>query len=131
MTVHADPLRVEQALSNLVDNALRHGGGTVLLSAACHNGAVDLHVLDSGPGFPEDFLAIAFERFSRPEEGRTSQGTGLGLSIVRSIARAHGGEAHAENRISGGADAWISLPEVADHAPAPGPPVPTVQRSVA
>jgi signal transduction histidine kinase len=131
MTVHADPLRVEQALSNLVDNALRHGGGTVVLSATRHDGTVDLHVVDSGPGFPEDFLAAAFERFSRPELGRTSHGTGLGLSIVRSIARAHGGEAHATNRISGGADAWISLPEMAGHAPAPGPPAPTERRSVA
>jgi signal transduction histidine kinase len=74
MTVHADPLRVEQALSNLVDNALRHGGGTVVLSATRHNGTVDLHVVDGGPGFPEDFLAVAFERFSRPE-------LGLGLNV--------------------------------------------------
>jgi two-component system OmpR family sensor kinase len=131
MTVHADPLRVEQALSNLVDNALRHGGGTVVLSAARHNGFIDLHVTDSGPGFPDDFLPVAFERFTRSDQGRTIQGTGLGLSIVRSIARAHSGEAYASNGISGGADAWISLPEMADHAPAPGSHAPTERCSVA
>lgn len=130
MTVYADPLRVEQALSNLVDNSLRHGAGTVILFAERHNGTVDLHVTDSGPGFPEDFLAVVFERFSRPDPGRTVEGTGLGLSIVRSIARAHGGEAHVTNRVSGGADAWISLPETADRAPAPGPPAPVERSSV-
>jgi two-component system, OmpR family, sensor kinase len=113
MTVQADPLRVEQALSNLVDNALRHGEGTVVLSADSRNGTVDLRVADSGPGFPEDFLRSAFERFSRPDVGRTVEGTGLGLSIVWSIARAHGGEAYVTNRVGGGADAWITLPDQA------------------
>ena len=131
MTVYADPLRVEQALSTLVENSLRHGTGTVMLFAEHHSGTVDLHVADSGPGFPEDFLAVAFERFSRPDLGRTVEGTGLGLSIVRSIARAHGGDAHAANRASGGADTWISLPARADCAPAPGPPAPAARSSVA
>jgi signal transduction histidine kinase len=131
VTIQADPLRVEQALSNLVDNALRHGADTVVLFVDRHDGTVDLHVADDGPGFPEDFLTVAFERFSRPDLGRTVQGTGLGLSIVRSIARAHGGEAHIANRISGGADAWISLPETAVRPPASGPPVPTEPRSMA
>jgi signal transduction histidine kinase len=131
MTLHADPLRVEQALSNLVDNALRHGASTVTLFAERDNGAVDLHVADSGPGFPEDFLTAAFERFSRPDLGRTVEGTGLGLSIVRSIARAHGGEAHVTNLLSGGADVWISLPGTADRAQVQGPPAPAEPRSVA
>jgi two-component system, OmpR family, sensor kinase len=130
IAIHADPLRVEQALSNLVDNALRHGEGTVVLFAHRHDGTVNLHVADSGPGFPKDFLAVAFERFSRPDRGRTDQGTGLGLSIVRSIARAHGGEAHVGNLLSG-ADAWISLPEMADLTPAPGRRGPNESRFVA
>jgi two-component system OmpR family sensor kinase len=111
--VHADPLRVEQALSNLVDNALRHGAGTILLSADRHDGRVDLHVADSGPGFPEEFLDLAFERFSRPDLGRATEGTGLGLSIVLSIARAHGGGARVANRPGGGADVCITLPAIA------------------
>jgi signal transduction histidine kinase len=131
ITVHADPLRVEQALSNLVDNALRHGAGTVTLFAERHDGTVDLHVADSGPGFPESFLDVAFERFSRPDAGRSVEGTGLGLSIVRSIARAHGGEAHVANNVSAGADAWISLPETADRVPASGLPQSSEHYSVA
>ncbi len=131
ITVQADPLRVEQALSNLLDNALRHSAGTVTLFAERHNGTVDLHVADSGPGFPESFLDVAFERFSRPDAGRSVEGTGLGLSIVRSIARAHGGDAHVANNISGGADAWISLPETADRVPASGPPQSRERYSVA
>ncbi len=114
LTVDADPLRLEQAVSNLLDNALRHSAGPVTLSAEQRHGSVELHVTDRGHGFPADFLNVAFERFSRPDTGRTADGTGLGLSIVRSIARAHGGEAHVSNRPGGGADAWIALPAAAN-----------------
>src|SRR4051794_36874877 len=107
--VHADPARLEQALANLVDNALTHGRGTVALSARRVNGSVELHVSDEGPGFPPDFLPRAFERFTRADEARTRGGTGLGLAIAAAIAGAHGGSAHAINRETG-ADVWIQLP---------------------
>jgi len=106
----ADRLRLEQAVGNLVDNALRHGGRDVVLTAARRNGSVELHVLDDGAGFPPAFLDHAFERFTRADEARGGDGTGLGLAIVETVARAHGGSAHAENREGGGADVWISLP---------------------
>lgn len=106
----ADPARLEQALTNMVDNALRYGTGSVTLSAVQAHAAVELHVTDDGPGFPPGFLEDAFERFARSDAGRTTDGSGLGLSIVRSIARAHSGEAHAANRPSGGADVWLTLP---------------------
>jgi two-component system OmpR family sensor kinase len=109
--VTGDRTRLEQALGNLVENALEHGAGPVRLSVEERNGHVDLHVLDRGPGFPPDFLPRAFERFSRADEARTGGGAGLGLAIVAAIARAHGGEAHAANRPSGGADVWLSLPK--------------------
>lgn len=111
LTVLADPLRIEQALANLIENALRHGQGEIVIHAASSagGGLLELHVADEGPGLPEGYLEVAFERFSRPDEARTQEGSGLGLSIVRSIARAHGGEAHVANR-AGGADAWIVLP---------------------
>jgi signal transduction histidine kinase len=105
-----DRLRLEQALGNLVDNAVRHGGGGASLRAARHNGSVELHVLDRGKGFPPAFVGHAFERFSRADEGRGGEGAGLGLAIVETIARAHGGHAHAANRDGGGADVWIQLP---------------------
>ncbi|MBE2317555.1 HAMP domain-containing protein [Solirubrobacter sp. CPCC 204708] len=111
VALEADPARMEQALANLVDNALHHGQGTVHLSARRVNGCVELHVRDEGPGFPPDFLPRAFERFTRADEARTRGGTGLGLAIVAAIATAHGGSAHAANRESG-ADVWLSLPHL-------------------
>jgi signal transduction histidine kinase len=108
--VDADPLRVGQALVNLVDNALTHGEGTVELAAGQRNGFVELHVQDSGSGFPDHFQARAFDRFSRADEARGRGGSGLGLSIVELVARAHGGSATVCNSPSGGADVWISLP---------------------
>jgi heavy metal sensor kinase len=108
--VVADRVRLEQALGNLVDNALRHGGGRVRLTAGSRNGSVELHVLDDGPGFPPAFLTHAFDRFSRADDARAGSGSGLGLAIVETVARAHRGSAHAANRPEGGADVWIALP---------------------
>jgi heavy metal sensor kinase len=108
--IRGDRLRLEQALGNLVDNALRHGGGRVNLRAAPVDGRVELHVEDEGHGFPSGFLDRAFERFSRPQPGREGSGAGLGLSIVRLIAQAHGGSAGAANAPTGGADVWLVLP---------------------
>src|SRR4051812_6641626 len=109
VVVRADPARLEQALANLVDNALRYGDGTVALSARRHDGAVELHVFDEGPGFPPAFLPRAFERFSRADEARGGGSAGLGLAIASAVAAAHGGTTHAENRAAG-ADVWIVLP---------------------
>jgi heavy metal sensor kinase len=110
-SVVADPRRIEQALANLVDNALRYGSGAIRLTSVAEDGQIELHVMDEGNGFSSEFLARAFERFSRGDEARSrGGGAGLGLSIVRAIARAHGGEAHAKNLPSGSADVWISLP---------------------
>ena len=113
-----DRRRLEQALGNLVENALQHGAGTIHLAA--HAGArhVELHVRDEGPGFPPEFIADAFERFTRADPARTRGGSGLGLSIVQVIADAHGGVARAANHPDGGADVWIELPL---DAPAPAP----------
>ncbi|MEA2244234.1 MAG: hypothetical protein QOD24_3790, partial [Solirubrobacteraceae bacterium] len=111
LSVAADGQRLEQALSNLVDNAFRHGVGTITLRADAANGSVELHVIDGGPGFPAEFVPHAFERFSRADNGRTGGGSGLGLSIVELIATAHGGRAGVGNRSDGpGADAWLRLP---------------------
>jgi heavy metal sensor kinase len=108
--VVADRLRLEQALGNMVENALSHGGGRVLVTAAGRDGAVELHVLDEGRGFPPAFLDRAFERFSRADDARRRSGSGLGLAIVDTVARAHRGAAHAANRLDGGADVWVTLP---------------------
>jgi signal transduction histidine kinase len=109
LVVPADRLRLEQALTNLVD-ALRHGTGAITVSAFAENGTAELHVVDEGPGFGEAFLPQAFERFARGDEGREGEGSGLGLAIVATIARAHHGSARAANAPGGGADVWIALP---------------------
>jgi signal transduction histidine kinase len=106
VTISADPLRLRQALGNLVDNALRHGAGDVVLRAAPDDGGVTLEVSDGGAGFAPDIAGRAFERFARGDVARTRGGTGLGLAIVRAIAEAHGGQATLEGstvriRVSG------------------------------
>jgi two-component system, OmpR family, sensor kinase len=108
VVLDADRMRLEQALGNLVDNTLQHGSGPIRLRALEKDGVVELHVLDSGPGFAPDFLPHAFERFRRADEARTSGGAGLGLALVAVIAEAHGGSASAANR--DGADVWLSIP---------------------
>lgn len=100
-----DPLRIEQALGNLVDNALRHGSGGIRLGGAADGAGAQLWVSDEGAGLANDFEDRAFERFTRADEGRTGGGAGLGLAIVRAIARAHGGEVRPQ-----GARIVLTLP---------------------
>jgi signal transduction histidine kinase len=107
----ADRARVERALGNMADNAVRHGGAPVVLRSVGRSGEVELHVIDHGPGFPAGFLPHAFERFTRADPAHPSSGgTGLGLAIVRAIAEAHGGSAAVENTPEGGAHVWLRLP---------------------
>ena len=109
-----DRLRLEQALGNLVDNALRYGSGTVRLEAERSNGVVALRVSDEGAGFAPEFLPRAFDRFTRADESREGGAAGLGLAIVDAIARAHGGSATAANGAGGGAVVSLELPARAD-----------------
>jgi signal transduction histidine kinase len=106
----ADPARVLQAISNLIDNTLRYGAGPVTLRAQSTPTAVTVHVCDRGPGFDEALLPRALDRFSRADPARRRGGVGLGLAVVQTIARAHGGRAGARNLDGGGADVWIELP---------------------
>jgi two-component system, OmpR family, sensor kinase len=103
-----DRLRIEQALGNLVDNALRHGDGAITITAATRDSTAELHVLDEGPGFPDGFGEKAFEPFSRAAP--SGDGSGLGLAIVATIVRAHDGQVAAAARPGGGADVSIRLP---------------------
>jgi signal transduction histidine kinase len=76
-------------------------------------GRVELHVSDEGEGFPDDFLPVAFERFSRADGDRSPDGAGLGLALVRAVAVAHGGTAEAARTPRGGADVWLAVPRAA------------------
>ena len=106
-----DPLRVEQAVGNVLDNALRYGRGQIDLSSIVVGEMDEVHVRDRGPGFQRELARRAFDRFSRGDERRTGGGgAGLGLAIVETIAGAHGGNAGVASRPEGGADVWITLP---------------------
>ena len=109
-----DELRVRQALGNLLDNGLRAApsGGRVSVAAERENGSLRLEVRDSGPGFPPEFLPVAFEAFTRPDAGRSRPdgGAGLGLAIVAAVAHAHGGSVSAQNLPGGGAVVVVSIP---------------------
>jgi signal transduction histidine kinase len=114
MLAAVDGDRIRQAADNLLDNALRFAPrGSAIVLAACADGpGLVIEVRDDGPGFPAGFLPHAFERFRRPDTGRSrgDGGAGLGLAIVRAIAVAHGGTASAANRPGGGAVVRLRLP---------------------
>jgi heavy metal sensor kinase len=116
LKMFCDPLRVEQAIANLLENALRHGAGTTSVTASRAERAVRLVVEDEGPGFPAEFLPRAFERFSRAAESRRYAGSGLGLAIVKSIVESHGGSARAFNAVGGGACVELEFPDAVTHS---------------
>ena len=106
-----DPIRLRQALENLLDNAIRHSepGGVVRVTGGGENGRAWVQVDDGGPGFASDVLPVAFEPFVRGRGDGTSAGAGLGLAIVRRVATAHGGDAFAENLAGGGARVTLAF----------------------
>ena len=106
LSLNGDPLRVRQALGNLVDNALRHGDGDIVLRSRRANGGVELEVSDQGAGFEPAIADRAFERFARGDQARTRGGTGLGMAIVRAVAEAHGGRAEI---VPGGDGATVRI----------------------
>ena len=110
LRLRGDPLRVRQALGNLVDNALRHGGGEIVLRSQAAGDGVAVDVSDGGPGFEPGIADRAFERFARGDRARRRGGTGLGMAIVRAIAEAHGGRAEIVPD-GGGATVRIWLPD--------------------
>ena len=91
--VAGDPLLLAQAISNLVENALKYGadGGLIAISTRRVGLAVELTVVDRGPGIAEDEKAKVVERFYRGDASRGTPGVGLGLSLVAAVARMHGG----------------------------------------
>lgn len=91
--VDGDPLRLEQAIGNLIDNALLHGDGRITVTVESAPPRVRISVSDQGRGFSRAFVGRAFDRFSRAADAPRNGGSGLGLSIVAAIAAAHGGGA--------------------------------------
>lgn len=112
--VICDPIRLEQMLTNLVDNAIKFNreGGTVTVSAENSAGRCRISVADTGEGILPEHLNRIFERFYRADRARTSEvgGTGLGLAIVKHLARLHGGEVSAVSVLGTGSTFTIELP---------------------
>jgi two-component system sensor histidine kinase BaeS len=110
----ADPVRLRQAVGNLVSNAVRHtpAGGTVSLSARGEGEQVVIDIADTGAGITAEDLPLVFERFWRVEKSRNRRtgGSGLGLSIVRKLVEAHGGTVSATSVIGRGSIFTLRLP---------------------
>ncbi|HYW73634.1 MAG TPA: ATP-binding protein [Pyrinomonadaceae bacterium] len=111
--VFADPHRLMQMLTNLIDNAIKFNrdAGEVSITLA-HNGRDQIVVSDTGEGIPSHHLDRLFERFYRVDRARSRElgGTGLGLAIVKHLAKSHGGEVTVRSRLGEGTEFTIELP---------------------
>ena len=114
--VRADAILVEQALSNVVNNAISHtpNGTRVMIDAQVSPDAVVLRVTDDGPGIPADILPRVFEKFVRSRRQNATrsdrgEGTGLGLAIAKGVVEAHGGSITAESPVAAGFSTRITL----------------------
>ncbi len=109
--VSVKPAALKRCLTNLIDNAFKHGR-QVAVTLSCGTRWAEIAVEDDGPGIPEARREEAFRPFHRLDEGRNLQkgGSGLGLAIARDIARAHGGDITLDQSAMGGVKAVIRLP---------------------
>ena len=117
LDVTADDGRLQQVLTNLVDNAIKYGraGGTVGVGGHPMDGSkVQVFVRDDGPGIPPEALERVFERFYRVDKGRSRDqgGAGLGLSIVKHIVQSHGGEVWVTSETGKGTTFFFTLPKM-------------------
>lgn len=110
LIVVADRARFRRVVSNLVANAIEHGGGQIEVVGRDEGPTVALDVLDRGPGLPEEAVERAFQRFYKADGARTGGGSGLGLAIALEQARAQGGTIEAANRDGGGARFTFRMP---------------------
>ncbi len=105
-------LAFQRLLTNLIDNALRHGGPVVEVETAADNGRVRLSVLDRGPGIPAAQTERMLQPFTRLDQARSTSGSGLGLAIVDRIARLHHGSVTLHAREGGGLEARVEFPVI-------------------
>lgn len=115
LTTRADPDRLRQVLSNLIDNAIKYGraaGRIVISGQAIDEGWLEVRVHDDGPGIPPETQARVFERFYRIDKARSRDqgGTGLGLAIVKHVVQTHGGKVRVESSPGQGTAFIITLP---------------------
>jgi two-component system phosphate regulon sensor histidine kinase PhoR len=116
LTARADADRLQQVLTNLVENAIKYGrsDGRVVIGGQPRGvGRIELWVQDDGPGIPPESRERVFERFYRVDRARSREkgGTGLGLSIVKHIVQAHGGEVWLKSELGAGTTFFLTLPQ--------------------
>jgi signal transduction histidine kinase len=115
-----DPLRIEQVVTNLLDNAIKYspeGGRVEVELSHSLNGTLHLAVRDWGMGIPEEHRAHIFDRFHQVPGKHRASGMGLGLYISRQIVQLHGGEIEAEFPPDGGTRFVVTLPSGIDPVP--------------
>jgi len=121
----ADPIRVEQVLANLVDNAIKYspqGGAIRVRISAAQDGMLSVTVTDQGSGIPAQHLEHLFERFYRVEAtGRATRGVGLGLYICRNLVESHGGRIWVDSEPGRGSTFGFTLPGLAAEVGEPPP----------
>ena len=114
VTADIDPVKLDQAFSNLIENAVKYNqpGGYVKVSLDADRDYFYLKVADNGAGIPEESLPHIFERFYRVDKARSrdSGGTGLGLSITRSIVLQHHGIIKVESALGEGTTFTVRIP---------------------
>ena len=118
VAVVGDPLALRRLFANLLDNAVKYGGGA-RVSVRREGDVATVTVADDGPGLPDDALARVFDPFERGDAWRdpSTGGVGLGLALARGIARAHRGEVWLERVEAGGLRARVRLPVAPPAAP--------------
>ncbi|WP_251555235.1 ATP-binding protein [Neobacillus muris] len=113
-SIYIDPDRIEQVLTNLIDNAMRHTpqGGSVIIKAAFEDKGIRIEVEDSGLGISEEDLPFVFERFYKADKARTrgKSGTGLGLAIAKNIIESHRGTISVRSKLGKGTTFSFHLP---------------------
>ncbi|MDG5787648.1 ATP-binding protein [Evansella sp. AB-P1] len=112
--IYIDEDRIEQVLTNLIDNAIRYTSidGSVTLRVETFHKGVKIDIEDTGSGIPEEDLPFVFERFYKADKARTRgrAGTGLGLAIVKNIVEAHYGKVSAHSKLNEGTTFSVFLP---------------------
>jgi signal transduction histidine kinase len=118
LKIRCDRTRIELALSNILDNALKFtpSGGRVEMGVEPAGQLVRVWVRDDGPGIHPQDLPHIFERFYRSQQSG-AEGSGLGLAIVQSVVQAHGGRAFAESQRASGSLFVVELPAAPSSAP--------------
>lgn len=112
LEAHVDPVLIEQALVNLLENVARHTPAGTPIEVLARRGADDtvFEIADRGPGVPSGTEERVFERFYRGGDARGGEGSGLGLAVVQAIARVHGGSAAVSARDGGGSIFRVTMP---------------------